>query len=1101
MNTILLLILSGIALLFSPVAGTAAPRPVQTGVHPLAISLTLPDFDARLLLPPAPPGRIIGSGSFTLCEGDSVILYTTPTFRRYRWTNGDTNSAIVVKDAGSYGVTVTDASGGTFILDPVAVTIIPRPRVSISTNGPLTICDGDSVLLDAGSGFASYFWSNGVTTRTLTVRQSGVYWVSVTGSNGCPATSASVKVNVGKKPNPKIFATRGFEVCEGDTTILYGYGGYAKYRWSTGDTTQSLIVTGPGDWDDYRLTVTDSNGCSATSEIYPVKFHVRPLPRILVDGPKQFCEGDSITLDGGSIYNTYRWSTGEIGRKIIVKEPGRYWVSVTDGIGCPGQSDTVTIVVNKRPTAAISGPGAVCPHSTAVYTAPKRPGQTYIWGITGPGAVITAGQGTESVTVQWGFPGTAALTLVVRVDSSGCTSMTATSVDVGNVLKPKITSNRSTTLCTGDTVVLDGGYGYTSYKWSTGATTQRISVGAPGAYTVTVGNDIGCSGTSDPMTVTAATPPKPVITSNRPTALCFGDSVRLDAGAGYASYDWTNGEKTQTILVRNAGSYAVTVTDRNGCVGASGPVFVVLQPPPTPRVLGPNVVCRASTAIYEGSRDGGILFDWKVTGGTLLTPPNAQAITVQWGGSGGGEITLTETVQSTGCSGTATMQVTVGDSLQPVVRTVGSPILCSNGGSVTLDAGSGYKSYLWSTGATSRTITVETAGAFVVSVVDSGGCSGSSQPYVVAVRPSPVPVIEPLGALTICEGDSIRLYASPGFADYLWSTGETTPSILVTRAGDYSVTVHDSVGCVGRSLPSRVKLHPRPEAPTITLAEDSLVSTPAVSYVWSRDGVTIPGATGRTIPLQGDGTYRVRITDNFGCSSISGPIDPYTLLATTVAMPTMEGAAGDTVMIPLVLDAPRNLLETGESTFTAKIRFNKSILMPIGSTPLGVIDGRDRVITVDGVRPAALTEGALLTLAFRVMLGDSARTAIAIDEFTWNTVQTRAKTVNGVFTLTDLCGVGGLRLLRSVTGTALKPSRPNPATGITEIEYDLAEQGHTRLVISDPLGRRVMTLVDGELAPGRYVATFDARDLSSGLYLYTLETPTERLSRTMVVQR
>ena len=105
------------------------------------------------------------------------------------------------------------------------------------------------------------------------------------------------------------------------------------------------------------------------------------------------------------------------------------------------------------------------------------------------------------------------------------------------------------------------------------------------------------------------------------------------------------------------------------------------------------------------------------------------------------------------------------------------------------------------------------------------------------------------------------------------------------------------------------------------------------------------------------------------------------------------------------------------------------------------------------------------------------------------------------FTLTGICRVGGTRLVDASGSVALKPVRPNPAGGMAEIEYEIVEEGRTRLAIVDLLGREVALLFDEEMAPGRYVVPFDASGLASGSYICMLRTPTERLSRVMVVKR
>lgn len=77
----------------------------------------------------------------------------------------------------------------------------------------------------------------------------------------------------------------------------------------------------------------------------------------------------------------------------------------------------------------------------------------------------------------------------------------------------------------------------------------------------------------------------PVITALDTLVFCAGDSVELDAGDGYASYNWSNGAMTRKILVRDAGSYSVSVANAAGCTGTSAPVQVINKPVPVKPVI------------------------------------------------------------------------------------------------------------------------------------------------------------------------------------------------------------------------------------------------------------------------------------------------------------------------------------------------------------------------------------------------------------------------------------------------------------------------------------------------------------------------------------
>lgn len=142
---------------------------------------------------------------------------------------------------------------------------------------------------------------------------------------------------------------------------------------------------------------------------------------------------------------------------------------------------------------------------------------------------------------------------------------------------PTVTASGPTTFCAGDSVTLDAGAGYASYLWSNGASTRRIVVTQSGVFSVTVLDSANCAAASLPVTIVVQQPPVPVISALGPTTFCAGDSVTLDAGAGYASYLWSTGELTRSIVVRNAGSYSVRVATAAGCAGTSADVAVTLE--------------------------------------------------------------------------------------------------------------------------------------------------------------------------------------------------------------------------------------------------------------------------------------------------------------------------------------------------------------------------------------------------------------------------------------------------------------------------------------------------------------------------------------------
>ncbi|MCB2206314.1 VWA domain-containing protein [bacterium] len=241
--------------------------------------------------------------------------------------------------------------------------------------------------------------------------------------------------------------------------------------------------------------------------------------------------------------------------------------------------------------------------------------------------------------------------------------------------------------------------------------------------------------------------------------------------------------------------------------------------------------------------------------------------------------------------------------------TADGPLTICEGESVTLDAGEGYRSYIWSNHEVSRTITVQSAGTYWCRVIEKTGLIGYSDTVTVTVRPAPAPAIQIIGSNPLCEGDTLTLSADPGYVSYQWNTGEDTRAIQVTKGGLYSVVVTDADGCVGGSEPVQVNMLPAPAKPFINRTGDLLSSTPAASYQWLRNYVPIPGATGQEYQLSELGAYVVEITDSNGCTARSNVIqvsvlDARKLPAAIEALDLYPNPASGQVTLYLRLPSP-----------------------------------------------------------------------------------------------------------------------------------------------------------------------------------------------------
>jgi hypothetical protein len=320
-----------------------------------------------------------------------------------------------------------------------------------------------------------------------------------------------------------------------------------------------------------------------------------------------------------------------------------------------------------------------------------------------------------------------------------------------------------------------------------GATTNCITVNAAGTYAVTVTDENGCSSI---CSKTVIVNPLPLCIITGDDFICEGQATQLCVPAGAMSYLWSTGATTNCILVNEAGTYSVTVTSLNGCISICSTI-VTLNPTPVCMITGNDTICDGqSTQLCVPA--GATSYLWSTGATTNCIAVNA---------AGTYAVTVTN---ANGCTSICSKTVLVNPL--PICTIIGDSFICL-GESSQLCVPAGATSYLWSTGATTNCISVNTAGTYVVTVTYSNGCSSICSRTVLV---SPLPICTISGDNFICEaGQTTQLCVPAGAASYLWSNGATTNCITVSTAGTYVVTVTSASGC--SSICSQiVTLNPAP---------------------------------------------------------------------------------------------------------------------------------------------------------------------------------------------------------------------------------------------------------------------------------------------------
>ncbi len=286
---------------------------------------------------------ISASSSTSFCAGGSVVL-TSSSANTYLWSTGATTQAITVTTTGNYSVTTNAGGcGGTSAVTAVNANSGPTtPTVTASSS--LNVCPG-TILTLSSSAANGYLWSNGATTRSITIATAGTYWVKAYNGPSCFAQSANNSVTLLTAPAvPSISANGSLALSSTHTSVTLTSTTANAYLWTSGQATRSAVITSQG---SYRVTVTGSNGCKATSATAFVRANgctPPAVPIISLSGSSVINAGSTVTLTS-TVAGGYLWSTGATTRAITVSAAGNYSVRGYNAGGCFSTSLTTTIIV------------------------------------------------------------------------------------------------------------------------------------------------------------------------------------------------------------------------------------------------------------------------------------------------------------------------------------------------------------------------------------------------------------------------------------------------------------------------------------------------------------------------------------------------------------------------------------------------------------------------------------------------------------------------------------------------------------------------------------------------------------------------------------
>ena len=673
-----------------------------------------------------------------LCKGTTARL-DARTFipgEQYLWSDGSKEPFLNTSVPGTFWAEVRYGSRCTF-RDSIQVIAPAEFRAELPAD--TILCAGDTLRLDAALPLLGirYLWQDSTRKSGLTVRNPGKYRVELELS-GC--TSAD-SLQVSYQALPLVGLGPDRSLCPAEVLRLgSGNAAAASYRWQDGSRDSTVLVSRAG---TYAVEVSDGR-CRARDT---VEIRYESPMNLRLGADTTICEGALVTWAPLVPGAAFRWQDGSTKPTFSAIDSGTYWVEASRN-NCT-ERDSVALSVQVLPRFELGADTTLCQGQSLVLQGPIIPGVTYAWN-TG-----AAGQRIE-VSSSAGYALTATL--------KGCTFSDARQVTF-NAL-PEISLGPDLSPCPGEEVLMTPYSPGAVLKWQDGSTGPTFRIRQDGLYWA----EATRSGCSRRDSVRAVYRLAPVVALGADTTLCAGQALLLQSPFPGATYRWSSGSNAVSETVRQAGTYWLE-SELNGCkVRDSIRVAFFAFPADW---LGPDRALCAGQTLRLSASTPGASYRWQ-DGST------SPVFTVDRAGSYTVEVKVGLCVQRD------TVRMTYNPL--PVFSLGRDTTLCGNA-SFSLLAPEEADAYRWSTGASSRRVSVSQSG-LVWAEATLSGCSWRDS-ITIRFQPVPRPSLGP--DTTICAKDQLLLKSNIQAERYEWQDGSTGPQLAVKQAGTYILTTSDGL--------------------------------------------------------------------------------------------------------------------------------------------------------------------------------------------------------------------------------------------------------------------------------------------------------------------
>lgn len=352
------------------------------------------------------PIQIPLDSAYQICREGTLNLDIGPDFTSILWSTTDTVPAIEISEAGDYSVLVQDINGCRDTADfNLSTYEVPTPVIS----GDVEFCPGGLANLEVEGSWASILWSTGETTASIQVSDTGRVSVTVVDISGCVG-EGSVVVRHFELVQPAMIAPDA--VCLDASFTVAVQDIYRTYDWEGFDLDQAVIS--PNRTGEFRLTVTDFNGCQQSANLTVGDLD---SPTVNLTGATDFCAGSSTSILASGNFDSILWGEGETTESLVVTQGGMYVAIVQNTVGCTAL-DSLSITELSLPEASPSHVFTLnCEVESVTLSNGIVDSDNYIFEWTGPGILPSMTALSQPTVRDSGW-----YTLVVESNTTGCRS-------------------------------------------------------------------------------------------------------------------------------------------------------------------------------------------------------------------------------------------------------------------------------------------------------------------------------------------------------------------------------------------------------------------------------------------------------------------------------------------------------------------------------------------------------------------------------------------------------------------------------------------------------------------------------------------------------